>query len=187
MPENLSKKELVKKAEESIKNGLYDAAAVYYDQAILSDLKDPELWMKKGNNLIFLKRYEEAITCYEKAISIDKSDTTKWAILGEALAEYLSRYKEAIYCFEKAIELDPRNNYFWDSLALLYFKTEDWENVIRCCNKLIYIDKDYAEAWRAKAIALNHLGREDEANDCLLKASMIDGRQKLKNEKWRRK
>jgi tetratricopeptide (TPR) repeat protein len=51
-------------------------------------------WNKKGNTLYNLKKYDEAIKCYDKAIEINPNDAGPWEGKGNALYG-LGKYKEA--------------------------------------------------------------------------------------------
>ena len=63
---------------------------------------------EKGVELSELERYEEAIACYDKAISLDPELSDAWYNKGLAL-DCLERHKEAIACYSEAISLDPEN------------------------------------------------------------------------------
>ena len=45
-----------------------------FEQAILLNQKDPDLWNLKGITLRSLGRYDEAISCFNKSLSIDPRD-----------------------------------------------------------------------------------------------------------------
>ena len=64
---------------------------------------DSAAWHNKGNSLADLKRYEEAIGCYDKAIRIDPENYDAWSNKGNSLV-ILERYEEAIECIAKAEE-----------------------------------------------------------------------------------
>ena len=59
-----------------------------------------------------LKKYEEAIECYEKALEIDPNDGNAWFFKGLAL-ENFEKYDEAIACYERALEIDPKDKDAW--------------------------------------------------------------------------
>lgn len=65
---------LIKKGIELLDNGKYEDALSYFDQALVLDSKDPDLWNKKGVALRSLGRYEEAIECFNKSLSIEARD-----------------------------------------------------------------------------------------------------------------
>lgn len=66
------------KAEEWYKQGYEEQDMVkaieYYTKALEIDPTYAEAWMRKGILLNLLKRYEEAISCYDKALEIHPSD-----------------------------------------------------------------------------------------------------------------
>ena len=65
-----------------------------------------EVYHKKGNSLNELKRYQEAIECFSKAIEFNPSFISPYNNKGLALVN-LGRHQKAIECFSKALELDP--------------------------------------------------------------------------------
>ena len=78
---------------------------------LLLALKTKEEWFEEGNALYSLKRYEEALTAYEKAIRLDPNDPTYHVNKGNALLS-LKRYEEALTAYEEAIRLNPNNDLY---------------------------------------------------------------------------
>ena len=66
----------------------------------------------KGDELIKLERYKEAIAAYEKAIEIEPNYYQTWYNKGIALSD-LVRYEEAIYAFDQALEIKPEFHEAW--------------------------------------------------------------------------
>jgi tetratricopeptide (TPR) repeat protein len=62
-------------------------------------------WNNKGLTFAILKNYEEAISCYEKALEYDSTLKEGYYNKGRAFS-FLGRFPEAIESYEKAIELD---------------------------------------------------------------------------------
>ncbi|MEG4321349.1 MULTISPECIES: tetratricopeptide repeat protein [unclassified Microcoleus] len=75
----------------------------YYDEI---KLKQYELWIKLGNLLQEISRYEEAIQRYDKAIKLKPDSCEAWNFRGIALLQ-LGRYEESIVSFDKALEIKP--------------------------------------------------------------------------------
>ncbi|MFP5273801.1 tetratricopeptide repeat protein, partial [Coleofasciculus sp.] len=71
-----------------------------------------EDWFKRGFCLSHLKRYEEALVSYDKAIELNPNDAPAWVIRGGVLYK-LERYEEALVSYEKAIELNPNYAPAW--------------------------------------------------------------------------
>jgi len=65
---------LIMLGKEQLDRGNYDNALNFFEQAILLDQKDPDLWNLKGVALRSLGRYDEAISCFNKSLSIDPRD-----------------------------------------------------------------------------------------------------------------
>ena len=68
--------------------------------------KTAEDWNNEGYNFGRLKKYEEAIKCYDKALKIDPYFSKAWNNKGHVL-EVIGRNDEAIRCYNKALEIEP--------------------------------------------------------------------------------
>lgn len=62
----------------------------------------------KGNFLVKLKKFHEAIEWFNKSIEEDPSFAMAWFSKGNTL-EKLEKYEEALECIKKVIKLDPSN------------------------------------------------------------------------------
>ena len=65
---------LIVLGKEQLNRGNYNNALNFFEQAIQFDQKDPDLWNLKGITLRSLGRYDEAISCFNKSLSIDPRD-----------------------------------------------------------------------------------------------------------------
>ena len=66
--------EIVNKGRELLENGEYQEALSCFEQAIILNQNDPELWNFKAVSLRSLGRYEEAIECFNKSLELDPRD-----------------------------------------------------------------------------------------------------------------
>jgi tetratricopeptide (TPR) repeat protein len=85
-----------------------------------------------------LAKYDEAISCFDKAIEIDPKNTEAWNNEGQALSR-LAKYDEAISCFDKAIEIDPNFADAWYNKSLATYmlgRSEEAEEYSRKSNIL---------------------------------------------------
>ena len=65
--------------KKQLDDGCYDKALNLFEQAMLINQKDPDLWNLKGIALRSLGRYDEAIECFNKSLEIDPRDkNTSW-------------------------------------------------------------------------------------------------------------
>ncbi len=60
--------------KKQLDDGQYNEALNSFEQAILLNQKDPDLWNLKGITLRSLGRYDEAIKCFNKSLEIDPRD-----------------------------------------------------------------------------------------------------------------
>ena len=65
---------LITLGKSQLENGNFDDALSSFEQAILLDQKNPDLWNLKGIALRSLGRYNEAIDCFNKSLEIDPRD-----------------------------------------------------------------------------------------------------------------
>lgn len=66
--------DLCKKGQNFFENGQYLEAIECYEQALLLNPKDPDIWNSKGSILRVMGRYNEAIDCFNKSLQIDPRD-----------------------------------------------------------------------------------------------------------------
>jgi tetratricopeptide (TPR) repeat protein len=66
--------ELVAKGQSLMSDGKFDVALGFFEQALLLNQNDPDLWNNKGVALRSLGRYEESMDCFNKSLEIDPRD-----------------------------------------------------------------------------------------------------------------
>lgn len=77
-----------------------------------------EIYNLRGYCLFKLKRHEEAIAAFERAIEIDPGSAIDYANIGSNLRE-LGHKEEAIKCYRMALELDPDIEFARDNIRKL--------------------------------------------------------------------
>ena len=65
---------LVERGKLSLDELKFDEALSYFEQALLLDQNNPELWNYKGVALRSMGRYNDAIDCFNKSLEIDPRD-----------------------------------------------------------------------------------------------------------------
>ncbi|NJN21665.1 MAG: tetratricopeptide repeat protein, partial [Leptolyngbya sp. RL_3_1] len=68
--------------------------------------------MRRGGILTALKRPEEALKSYDRALQLEPNDPDTWIGKGNLLLTQ-NRSDEALFCFDKAIELSPQSGNAW--------------------------------------------------------------------------
>ncbi len=66
---------LVEQGNSLLNDGKFEEALGFFEQALLLDQKNPELWNYKGVALRSIGRYSEAIECFNKSLEIDPRDS----------------------------------------------------------------------------------------------------------------
>jgi eukaryotic-like serine/threonine-protein kinase len=142
-------------------------------------------WYNQGFSLRSLGRYEEAITCYDKALELEPRLAWAWNNKGEAL-QRLGRSGEALPCHDKALELDPRLAEAWSAKGTALASLGRHEEATHCYDEaaVAWSKKgnalagqgrhEEAVAWSNKGNALASLGRHEEAITCYDKALELD-------------
>ena len=66
--------DLVAKGQSFMKDGKFNDALDFFEQALFLNQDDPDLWNHKGIALRSMGRYEEAMECFDKSLKIDPRD-----------------------------------------------------------------------------------------------------------------
>lgn len=120
----------------------------------------------KGHSLRNLKRWEEAMTCYREAASLNPDRTTPWQALAECCRE-MGRFKEAIEYCDQVLTLEPENSDHWGFKGAIYLKIPGHEQEAhKCLNRALAINPLDTQALVNKAACLDKLGRFEEALTC---------------------
>lgn len=129
--------------------------------------KTAKEWFDEGHALASLKRYEEAIGCYDNAIEVDPKDAIAWHGKGYAFAR-LKRYEDAIRSYDKSIGINSGfgADVVWNDKGLLFFELKKYEEAIRCYDKALEVNPWYIAALVNKGYAFTGLNRYEEAIKC---------------------
>jgi tetratricopeptide (TPR) repeat protein len=160
------------------------------------EIADYNQILEKGECLFDLKRYKEAIVCFDRALEIpfevlyakfdymyDYGDevpksvicyySSIWHQKGLALKE-LKKYEEAIACFDQVLEINPcPNTYYninctniWEEKALTLEMLELFDEAIACYSAFLVIKPYDVHFMENKSRLLYKLGRYQEALAC---------------------
>jgi tetratricopeptide (TPR) repeat protein len=88
----------------------YDHAVEWISRAIRSDPRAEYLY-SLGTALRHLKRYQEAVDVFDRAVQLKPDKAELWTALGRALVD-LERRDEALLSFQHALKLNPQ---LWDA------------------------------------------------------------------------
>ena len=176
-----------KKIKEAMKqrmNHHYDDANAIFEDILEKNPKNIKAWYLKGRTLHQMKRFEEEIECYKKALSIDPDNEQHYnslifLFMGWAYSSQ-QKFKEALYCYNKALEsgdLTTRNKA--RALAskgcdLIHLGHD--ENAKACLDeaKTLAPDVDDSKTWFNLGYGYVHLGYNRDAIESFDQALALD-------------
>jgi tetratricopeptide (TPR) repeat protein len=138
-----------------------DSAIIYSDNIGL-------FYINRGNALLYLKRYEEAIAMYDRAIAL-KPDDASYFNKGNALRN-MNRFEEAIAMYDRAIALDPVDADYYNNKGIALDDLKRYEEAIEMYDRAIALKPDDAKAYNNKGNVLQNLNRYEEAIEMFDKA-----------------
>lgn len=146
----------------------------YCTKGLELDSKNVWGWWMKASALYVLKRYDDSLKCFDKAIEIDPKFKNAWYDKGILLAKKLSRFEDALKCFDKVLEIDPKFDDAWHTKANTLGNLNRYEDALKCIEKSLEINPKNADGWAQKGMALMVLNRYEKALECFNKAIEID-------------
>jgi len=173
-----------------------------FDKAVVLDPLYVKAWYNKGLALFNLKKYDSAILCFDKVLSLEpqhkeaktkkqeiqsiqKSEKSVETLINDGIKFYNQKnYDEAFKCFDKATTLGPENDTAWVKKGQTLAKKEKYDDAIKCYDKALVINQKNLEALYGKGDALFAQGKYKEALECYNKILVIKPDEKnAKNKK----
>ncbi|MBP5977713.1 tetratricopeptide repeat protein [Brasilonema sp. CT11] len=149
------------------------ANALRYAEKLVLIRGQAEDWLEQGRCLNGLKRYEEALASFDKAISLDFNFAKAWGRRGESLNN-LQYYENALVSLDKAISLDPYFARAWANRGDVLDNLQCYEYALVSLDKAIGLDPNYVWAWVRRGLILNNLKRYEDALVSYDKAISLD-------------
>jgi tetratricopeptide (TPR) repeat protein len=118
-----------------------------------------DAWFVKGRLLAHLGKYQDAIECFDKLTRLKPNYADAWLYKYEVF-DKLGKLEDAIECLT--------NYRFFQGLSL--YRQGEYEEAIRFYERAIKLSPYNARTWHVKGIALEKLGRNNEARRCFDKA-----------------
>ncbi|MBU3576347.1 tetratricopeptide repeat protein [Polynucleobacter sp. UK-Mo-2m-Kol15] len=140
----------------------YESAYENFYEALAISPKDIASLVNCASALHELKRFDEAISYFDIALSLESNYAQAWSNKGNSLYK-LKRYDEAITNLDKALYLNPDDYKAWSNKALTLHELKRFDEAIIHHDKALSLKPDYAKAWTNKGITLSELKRHDEA------------------------
>jgi protein O-GlcNAc transferase len=135
----------------------------------------PETIYNRGCALQNLRRDEEALRCFQRAIAL-KPDFLD-ALVNCGISQLaLRRYADALESFDKVLSTIPADAEAWNNRGNALLELGRLAEALASFDKAIALKQDYVKAWNNRGVALQRLNRHPEALFALEHALAIDPR-----------
>ena len=152
--------------------GQFDHAVEWVSQAIRREPRPAYLTLL-GTALLNLKRHDDALRVFDKAVQLKPDDAALWHNLGNACIE-CNRPQEAIASFKRALAIDPAH---WDcayKAGVMLQQERRFEDALACLDICAKLRPDNAATLHIRAMALHGLNRFEEALNDNSRAHALD-------------
>jgi tetratricopeptide (TPR) repeat protein len=119
-------------------------------------------WFDRGNELLELGRFEDAISSFDRVIQLEPKDYETWCNRGFALGN-LGRDDEAIYSYKQATKIKPNDDATWLYLSYFLKGIGRYAEALDSLDRLIELKPDCHLNWNTRGIVLDNLGRYEDA------------------------
>jgi tetratricopeptide (TPR) repeat protein/tRNA A-37 threonylcarbamoyl transferase component Bud32 len=116
----------------------------------------------RGETLLELKRYDDALKAYNRAVEIRPEYAEAWNGQGDTFLA-LKRYKDALDSYDKAIQIQPSYLEAWASRGKALDFLQQYEEAIASFDAALKIQPKYLEAWDGRGNAQIKLKQYSEA------------------------
>ena len=120
----------------------YDEAVLDYSNIISSYPKYPEGYIARADANVILKKYEDALADYNKALSLTNYPSIPLYLKTAEIQYQLKKYKDAIGNYIQIVRLDPGYDYPYYKLIGSFIFLEDFEKALDNLNKYISCSED---------------------------------------------
>ncbi len=155
------------------KEGRWGASIQYFSKSVSLDQKFADAWTSMGEVLLKNGKLEGADESFSRSLAIDDDDARAW--LGKARTmKQMGRWGAAIQCLDRYNALSPTDKASWLMKADTLFEKEKWERAVEAYDKYLELAQEDSYALGKKGVALNAIGRVDEARACLEESVRLD-------------
>jgi tetratricopeptide (TPR) repeat protein len=147
-----------------MEQGRHDDALAALDRTLALDSRQAGMLTNKGNVLVALGRFPEALAAYGQAIVLQPEGERAAAHINLGVyLQGLGRPDDAAAAYGKAIALDARFPEAWGNLGSAHLNAGRPEAALEALDRAVELRPAYADAWTNRGTALQALGRLDEA------------------------
>ena len=125
----------------------YEKAAYEYHQLVQMQEDGNDIYQKLGFCHAFLKNYQEAINCYQRALLI--SPANKWTLRHLAMCyRHIEDAHHEESCYKELVEIAPDNLSYTYGLGRSLMEQEKYEEALPYFYKIDVMDENNIKAWR---------------------------------------
>ena len=147
----------IDEAQQLVKNGRQEDALAIYERALRLEPEYVPALYGKGATLFLLKRYEESVSAYDRAIQTSAHPDARYHYGKASALRKLERYEESLAAYDEAIRLNSRRKRVYKEKAELLLELEHFQEVLEIYGQLIRLDPENAEYYVLKGDILLNL------------------------------
>lgn len=133
---------------------------------------------QKGQTFLELKRYNDALDAYNRAVELKPEYTEAWKGQATTLLE-LKRYQDALEAYDKAIQLQPNYEDAWNGRGKALNHLQRYSEAIASFDSALKIQPNNLESWNEKGNVQIKLQQYSEAITSFDKAVKIQPKNSL--------
>jgi tetratricopeptide (TPR) repeat protein len=157
---------------------LVTAIAIMVPTVIAQD-NTASYWSNKGYDSLFQFDYKDALTSFDKAISIDQTDVAALAGRANAL-DHLGNYSDSLEIYNKTLEIAPNYVKAWVGKGMVLSDLNRSNASLESYNKAIELDPEYIPTWNERAWLLTKMGNYEKAVEDANKGILLLNRELAK-------
>lgn len=147
---------------------LYEDSLICYNIILLTTVEYSTI-NNKGINLYNLRRLDEALDCFNKAIRMYPNIETAYNGKGDVLKK-MGKLEEALKCYNKSLEINPQYYIGLINKGSILSDLGKFDESLNCFEDAIAIDSKNNVAFYNKGVTLMDINELNEALECLDKS-----------------
>jgi tetratricopeptide (TPR) repeat protein len=136
--------------------------------------EDAMSYYNKGLAYYDVENHEQAIACYQKAVSLDPNFAEAYYKMGRAYSFGIGSHEQVISCYQKVVSIDPNHAQAYSYMGDAYSSLENYEQAIGCYQKAVSIDPNFTDAYCDMGFAYEDLNDYKQAISCFEQVLRID-------------